>query len=303
MKYTEIAINTTEFASEVVADILTELTGEGVAVYDKTDFLSADWDYCDDNILKNLCDEIIVKGFSKTENLDNVLIQLQNRLDNVKKNLQAGKLSVSLKDIDDTEWIEYRKKFFKPITVKNLVICPYDGDFEIEDGKNVVKLDVGIAFGTGEHETTQMCLELGQTLDVVGKDIADLGCGSGILGISFLRLGAKNCFFVDYDEQACAATKKNLALNDLTARVECGTLDKFDGQHDVIFANLTAEIIEKFVDDILHFAKPSAFVVFSGILLEREADILALCDVKRLSVQKIIRRGEWTAILAQVQNG
>ncbi len=304
MKYTEIAVSTTEAASEVVADVLTELTGEGVAVYDKNDFLSADWDYCDDGILKNLRDEVIVKGFAKSDVASIVLKELQTKLEVVKQNLQAGKLAIALKDVDDNEWIEYRKKFFRPITVDNLVICPYDGNFDIQDEKTVVKLDVGIAFGTGEHETTQMCLELGQTLDVCGKEIADLGCGSGILGISFLRLGAKDCFFVDYDEQACAATERNLALNGITAAtVKCGTLDKFDGKYEIIFANLTAEIIEKFIDDILHFAKPSAYVVFSGILLEREADILALCNEKHLTVKKIIRRGEWTAMMAQVQNG
>lgn len=301
MKYTEIAVSTTTEASDIVADILTELTGEGVAIYDKQDFLNADWDYCDEQILNSLTDEVVVKGFAKQEIADNVLSALHGRLEGLEKQGDFGRLAIVQKNIDDGEWLVYRKKFFKPVKVGKFVICPHDLDY-FSDGETVVKLDIGIAFGTGEHETTQMCLDLGQSVETRGKRIADLGCGSGILGISFLKDGAQSCFFVDYDEQAVEATKRNLLLNGLdNAAVEQGTLDKFSGDYDVVFANLTADIIEKFIDDILKFCKKGGHIVFSGILLERESDILSLCGDKKLDVVKMKRRGEWTAMV--VKNG
>lgn len=300
MKYTEIAVSTTEAASEIVADILTELTGEGVAVYDKKDFLEADWDYCDDDVLKGLSDDVIVKGFAGEEQTADVLGRLHDRFRVLAESTDAGKLTIATKVFDDGEWLIYRKKFFSTVRVGRIVICSADEKPAVSGGEIPVVMDIGMAFGTGEHETTRMCLSLGQTLDICGKKIADLGCGSGILGISFLKYGAKEAFFVDYDSQACEATKRNLALNGLEGTVEQGTLDKFGGSFDVVFANLTADIIEKYIDDILRYTKKGSAIVFSGILLERESDILSLCYGKNLDVKKIIRRGEWTAMLVGV---
>lgn len=300
MKYTEIAVNTTEAAAELVADILTDLTGEGVAVYDKKDFLEADWDYCDDEVLRGLSDDVIVKGFAKADSASAALESLRERLSSLTRNMDAGKLTVATKDYDDGEWLVYRKKFFHRVKVGKIVIYSREDKIEAAKGEVPVVMDIGMAFGTGEHETTQMCLTLGQTLDVKGKRVADLGCGSGILGISFLKLGAAEAFFVDYDEQACVATRRNLALNGLTAEVEQGTLEKFQGKYDIVFANLTADIIQKFIDDILRYTHKGSDIVFSGILLEKESDVLSLCYEKNLDVKKIIRRGEWTAMLVKV---
>jgi len=301
MNYIEIAVNTNEFASEIVADILSELTGEGVAIYSKTDFLNADWDYCDQKLLDSLVEDVVVKGFAKENEFDDVLKQLNQRFEVLKQSGDFGSLSIALKNIDDNEWIMYRKKFFKPLKIKRVVICPHDEPYTPSGTEVVIKLDIGIAFGTGEHETTSSCLNLGQTIDVQGKEIADLGCGSGILGISFLKLGAEKCFFVDYDVQAYEATKRNLELNGLSdkAVVECGTFDKFDGKYDVIFANMTADVILTFIKDIKRFAKKDAQMVFSGILLEKECDILMMCDEENIEVQKIIRRGEWTTMVVK----
>ena len=301
MKYIEIAVSTSHSGSELVADILSELTDEGVAIYDKQDFLNADWDYCDDKLLASLSDDVVVKGFVLPEKENETLEILQSRLKNL-DNKEFGKLTVAKKDIDGDEWIFYRKKFFRPVKVDKIVICPEEYSYDKKDGETVVKMDVGVAFGTGEHETTQTCLKLGQTIDMNGKKIADLGCGSGILGISFLLRGATSCFFVDYDSQACMATNKNLSLNGLNhlAVVECGTFDHYSGKYDVIFANLTADIICKFFDDILKFAKKGSKFVFSGILLEKECDVLAACRQNHLTVKKIIRRGEWTSMLCEV---
>lgn len=302
MKYLEIAVSTNEFASEIVAEFLSELTGEGVAIYSKNDFMNADWDYCDQKILDALTDDVLVKGFAKAEESDEVLKNLSERLENLKKQGDFGNLTISVKDIDADEWLTYRKKFFKPLKIKRIVICPHDEPYTATGTEVVVKLDIGIAFGTGEHETTSSCLNLGQTIDVKGKEIADLGCGSGILGISFLKLGAEKCFFVDYDVQAYEATKRNLELNGLTDKgiVECGTFDKFDGKYDVIFANMTADVILTFIKDIKRFAKPGAQMVFSGILLEKECDILLMCNEENIEVQKIIRRGEWTTMVVKL---
>ena len=301
MKYIEIAVSTNEIASEIVADFLSDLTGEGVAIYSKTDFLGADWDYCDQKILDALTDDVLVKGFAKAHESEQVLKNLDAKLQNLKKEFDCGDLTISTKDIDADEWITYRKKFFKPLKIKRVVICPHDEPYTATGTEVVVKLDIGIAFGTGEHETTSSCLNLGQTIDVKGKEIADLGCGSGILGISFLKLGAEKCFFVDYDRQAYEATKRNLELNGLLDKgiVECGTFDKFDGKYDVIFANMTADVILTFIKDIKRFAKPGAQMVFSGILLEKECDVLAMCREENIEVQKIIRRGEWTTMVVQ----
>ena len=126
MKYLEIAVSTNDFASELVAEFLSELTGEGVAIYSKNDFMGADWDYCDQKILDSLTDDVLVKGFAKAEESDEVLKELSERLENLKKQGDFGNLTISVKDIDADEWLTYRKKFFKPLKIKRIVICPHD---------------------------------------------------------------------------------------------------------------------------------------------------------------------------------
>ena len=166
MTYIEIAVSTNEFASEIVAEFLSELTGEGVAIYSKADFLGADWDYCDQKILDALTDDVLVKGFAKAEESEVVLQELNERLQNLKQQGDFGALTLALKDIDADEWITYRKKFFKPLKIKRVVICPHDEPYTATGTEVVVKLDIGIAFGLDKATL----FKRGEIFDVITMD-------------------------------------------------------------------------------------------------------------------------------------
>ena len=164
-------------------------------------------------------------------------------------------------------------------------------------------LDTGVAFGTGQHETTSMCLQLAEQLNLSDKRVLDVGCGSGILGLSALLMGAKRAELVDIDEQATAVARHNAAINGLTDKcaIKTGNLtEQTDGKFDVVFANLTADILALLHNDIASVITVDSLVVLSGILdvklhyvTELYSDIFDVAEVKS--------QGEWRALLLKAK--
>ena len=299
MHFSEIAVYTTSDMAEVVAYFLQEVCMDGVSIYDIKDLYdNPSWDYKEDGIELQYASEVVVKGYCNLEDTDSVLHFLRQSLNGL---TDAGSLKIVVNTVDGNAWVDKFRETFRPIETERLVICP---EWEsVETDKTVFLMDSGVAFGTGQHETTSMCLEILENLNLGSKKVLDVGCGSGILGLCALLLGAKTAELVDIDAQATDVAKHNAEINGLSQKcvIKTGNLtEQTSGAFDIVFANLTADILELLHADIAQVVQQGTLLVLSGILdvkldgvLQLYSDIFQVLEVKQ--------KGEWRAVLLQAR--
>lgn len=273
MKYKTITVFTNHNDADLISSAMFDAGAGGVSILDKQDFLDliksdVIWDYVDESVLEQsevvkvstMCDP------TDTEFIDN----LQANLEELKKNgVQFGEILIC--EIDAADYENEWKKYYNPIQTKHITIVPTWIDYKPSKSEKIMRLDPGMAFGTGSHATTRMCLEL---MDVEDKDVIDVGCGSGILGIAAKICGAKSVYMCDIDEQAVEFARQNVALNEVDATIERADLLEGDRQADFIFANITADILMRFSKSIGKHLRPGGIIVLSGIIDTREDEVV-----------------------------
>lgn len=274
MKYKELTVITTHDYAEIVAAVLGENNYEGVAVYDKQDYLElkdkGHWDYADDS-LKNQTDQVyVVAYFYPDSNIDEYLEELK-RLKSINPEFEYS-VNISIKD--DSSYRDEWKKYFKPIEFEKLAVVPQWID-DYKTDKPVIYINPSMAFGTGAHQTTRMCLEAMQRIALKDKTVMDVGCGSGILGLGALALGAREVIMIDNDQSAIKVSEENLQYNGLEdkALLVLGTLDKVDTKADIIFANITADILISIKDLLFDRLKSGGLLILSGIINLKLAEL------------------------------
>lgn len=204
------------------------------------------------------------------------------------------------------DWINNWKKYFHPIEVgEKLLIQPSWEDLQDSRGRTVLHLEPGLAFGTGTHETTRLCMELLEEYVLPGAQVLDVGCGSGILSVAALLLGAQHATGVDIDALAVKTAVENAARNGVGARFSgiCGSLTgKVSGTYDIVVANIVADTVIALTADVGRFLKPGAIYLMSGIIDDREADVLAALRGRFTVLQRREERG-WVALAARAAEG
>lgn len=310
MQYIEVTVSSTTMASELVADVFWELDGQGVCILDKADVLDLIknnnlWDYIDDELTKDDGGVVYIKGFFKKDEMSVKMNEFLARLETLKKNadgvINFGSLEITNREIKEEDWINVWKKHYKPIKIKDVVICPKW--IKYEGNETIVKIDPGMAFGTGEHETTSMCIDLVQDFEVKEKTVFDIGCGSGILGITAKKLGAKNVLMADIDSVAVTASKFNAELNGVIDEVEIYNSDLLQmvkGKADIVFANITADILIRLSKDIKKVLNDNGKIILSGIIHKRKDDVLNAYLDAGFKLIKHIQKGEWNALSLEV---
>lgn len=273
MKYKTITVFTNHNDADLISSAMFDAGAGGVSILDKQDFLDlvksdVIWDYVDESVLEQ---SEVVKVSTMCEPTDtDFLVNLQANLEEMKKNgVQFGEILIG--DIDAADYENEWKKYYNPIKTKHITIVPTWIDYKASKGEKIMRLDPGMAFGTGSHATTRMCLEL---MDVNGKDVIDVGCGSGILGIAAKICGAKSVYMCDIDEQAVEFARQNASLNHVDAVIERADLLEGDRQADFIFANITADILMRFSKSIGKHLRKGGIIVLSGIIDTREAEVV-----------------------------
>lgn len=291
MKYYEIAVGTNTVDSELIADVVDTFTGNnGVIIVDRNDLNVPSWDYVEEGLLEKYDEKVLVKGFVEPDNLNVAVQNIKNQLEKY----QIKYIDVSVRLVDDETWLNEWKKYYFPVTIGNIIVCPVWLDDKNE--KNVL-IDTGLAFGTGQHETTSMCISLMQKIDLVGKSVLDVGCGSGVLGLSAIKLGCQKVTFVDNDSQATETTSLNAKLNNYEkyCTIICDNLtDKINEKFDVVLANLTAPILEILVNDIDKVVKKGTHIILSGILNELSNSIEQKYGKYTLVDKEV--KGIWTGL-------
>ena len=307
-KFIELTVSTTHIGGELVSDVLWGYTEAGVVINDIEDViqLSRDgraWDYADESIFK--ADKtVLVKAYFPIESAEQTLPMVERDLLSMKEQslLDLGTLETAKREIDGDLWREQWKEHFKPIRIGKVVIVPEWIEYKVQDGEIVILLDSNMAFGTGEHETTSMCVEFLAKYVKADDTVLDVGCGSGILGISASKLGAKKVIMTDIDECAVVASTHNMQLNNVTNGVVMlkNLLDDNTVKGDVIACNIMAEVLIAFANYIGANLNENGVIILSGILVERLSAVKkAYLDAGFNFIEEKIK-GEWSALVMGV---
>ena len=313
MNWTEVTIKTTTEAVEAISNILMEERCGGVMIEDPKDFLfqkknELDWDYVEEEVFnKSGQDGVLIKTYIPEErNVLELIETVKARIALLPSfGLDIGEGSVSLSNVNESDWANEWKKYYKPTKVgKKIVVKPSWEEYEKQEGDLIIELDPGMAFGTGTHETTSMCIrELENYVDET-KTVFDIGCGSGILAIAAAELGAKEVVAGDLDEVAVKVSKENCEINHVSDKVvvKHGSLfEVVDSKADVIVANIIADIIKILAKDVSKFLKEDGVFISSGIILAKIDEVCEALEENGFEIVKVERLGEWSAIVSKLK--
>ena len=313
MNWTEVTIKTTTEAVEAISNILIEERCGGVMIEDPKDFLfqkknELDWDYVEEEVFnKSGQDGVLIKTYIPEErNVLEFVETVKARISQLPSfGLDIGEGSVTLSNVKESDWANEWKKYYKPTKIgKKIVVKPSWEDYKQEEGDLIIELDPGMAFGTGTHETTSMCIrELENYVDDT-KTVFDIGCGSGILAIAAAKLGAKDVVAGDLDEVAVKVSKENCEINHVSDKVTVkhGSLfEVVDSKADVIVANIIADIIKILAKDVSKFLNEDGVFISSGIILAKIDEVCESLTENGFERVKVERLGEWSAIVSKLK--
>jgi len=309
MKFTELTIHTTSEGSEVIADVLWGYTNYGVAISDVKDVIALQqnkamyWDYIDESLTNDRGD-VLVKAFIPLEETETtapkIRADIENAAINGKEYIDFGSLEITRRVVEGDDWLEIWRKHFRPLHIgASVVIVPEWIDYDKEDGEVIIKLDSNMAFGTGEHETTSMCLKLLQDYLKEGDVCIDVGCGSGILGIAAVKLGAKLAYLTDIDDIAVKSAKHNCLNNGVSAKAVVAHSDLLNDAEikgDIMLANITGEILCRLAPSIPKNLKNGGTLILSGIIESRLDMVIKAFTAQNLKLEKKVKEGEWFAL-------
>ncbi|HIE4786138.1 TPA: 50S ribosomal protein L11 methyltransferase [Clostridioides difficile] len=309
----EITIKTTTEAVEPITNILYEQGAGGAVIEDPKDFLfqkknELDWDYVEEEVFKkNEEDDVLIKTYvSEEKNVMEFVEIIKQKVLGLKYfGIDIGEGSVSLDQVNEADWANAWKAYYKPTKVgQRVVVKPTWEDYAMQDGDLIIELDPGMAFGTGTHETTSMCIR--ELEKYVNKDskVFDIGCGSGILAIAAAKLGAKEVVAVDLDEVAVKVAKENVLENKVEKSVSVmhGNLtDVIKDKADVIVANIIADIIKILAKDVQNFMKEDAIFISSGIILDKVEEVKESLIENGFEIVEVQKLGEWSAIVSKLK--
>lgn len=302
MKYTEVKIYTSQEGIDPLTCVLMDMGIAGFAIEDARDYQDLmnkkndyDWDYIDDSLMELEHVRTSVTFYlEENETNRSLLEQLREKYELV------------WRPVDDSEWKDNWKEYFKPTKITDkIVIKPTWEAYENKENELVIEIDPGMAFGTGTHPTTSLCVKLLEKYIEPGKDaVLDVGCGSGILSIASALLGAKDVLAVDIDPVAVEVSKENVNLNHLFEKISVieGDLTKgLQFRADVVAANLMADLVMMLSKDVAAHLKGKSIYISSGILIEKQAEVVAAIEACGFHILDIMEEGEWCAIAAKTE--
>ena len=304
MNWAEVRVSTTPEGIEILTGFLMAHGVNGVMIEDAGDFnrflndTTIHWDYVDEELMKMAECETAVKfylpdnpqGFEMLNQIRADLLTLQ-----ADQEIDLGELQVTISYQEEEDWETAWKKYYRPIVVSDtLAVVPEWEKFDAREGQMVLRMDPGMAFGSGSHDTTRLCLTFLDQEKPVGLKVLDMGCGSGILSIGALLLGAESVTAVDIDQLATKIAHENAALNgcdDERLKVYCGNIladealaEKIgEESYDLILANIVADVIIGLAPMVRQFLKPGGLFLCSGII-----------DTRADEVADALRHAGWT---------
>lgn len=316
MKWIEVQVKTSAEAVEIVSNILYEAGVTGLAIEDPNDIREMaesanelDWNYIDEDLFKSDFDGVLVKAyFEENEDLMDTIKLIKQNIELIPQyNLDGGLGEVTLAEVYESEWKDIWKKYYKPKKIgKDVVVKPTWEEYEEQEGDIVIELDPGMAFGTGTHETTTMCIQAIEKYMDKKDTLFDIGCGSGILSIAAAKLGAKKVIGVDLDEMAIRVSKENIELNNVSDIIDIrhgNLLEVVDEKADVIVVNIVADIIKMLAGDVKSALKKDGIFISSGIILDKIEFVTDALKEVGFEIIELVTDGEWACMIARPKVG
>ena len=324
MEWIEVFVATSQMGLEPVEGVLYQCGLNGLMIHDEADFAeflenpNREWDYVADELVEEKQEQTTGITFFLRDNLygREQLSQIKSALQSVKeteKELDLGSLEVTMKNVAEEDWANNWKKYFKPFPVGDkIMIKPSWEELPAQTDKIILKIDPGHIFGTGTHETTQLCMELIEKYVKKDDMVLDIGCGSGILSIASLLLDAKEADAVDIDPNAIQIAYENSDRNDIDRNryhVKAGNIleDKelqasYSGKkYDLVAANIVADVIIALTKQVPDYIKDGGIFLCSGIITERKEDVLGALKAANFAVLHIKEKTSWVAIATRYE--
>lgn len=324
MEWIEVFVATSQMGLEPVEGVLYQCGLNGLMIHDEADFAeflenpNREWDYVADELVEEKQEQTTGITFFLRDNLygREQLSQIKSALQSVKeteKELDLGSLEVTMKNVAEEDWANNWKKYFKPFPVGDkIMIKPSWEELPAQTDKIILKIDPGHIFGTGTHETTQLCMELIEKYVKKDDMVLDIGCGSGILSIASLLLDAKEADAVDIDPNAIQIAYENSDRNDIDRsryHVKAGNIleDKelqasYSGKkYDLVAANIVADVIIALTKQVTDYIKDGGIFLCSGIITERKEDVLEALKAANFAVLDIKEKTSWVAIATRYE--
>ena len=309
MDWMEVTVLTTTAGADMISQILMDAGSSGTMIEDKNDVAlnqrpEGQWDIIDEAIARRIGDDVKVTGYYEVDaGLADRVRMIEGevrRIQGMDLGFDAGKLEVLSKTFAEEEWAETWKKAFKPFRLgSHMVIKPGWCECEVQEGDKVIEIDPGMAFGTGTHETTGMCVELVEKYIIPGVTAIDVGTGTGILAIAAAHMGAKDVLAIDIDRVAVRVAEENARINGFEGLIRCKAgdlLENVDEQADIVIANIIADVIIMMAKPVRNHIKDGGRFICSGISSERKQDVLDELDAAGYKVLDVYERGGWCAI-------
>lgn len=297
----ELTISVSREAEEAVSNILIDLGSQGVAIDDSADYLGAAGPFGE--VLpqvEQLNTVAITAYYPETANLEMIRQEVKERLAQLRDfGLDIGETQLTTQQLAEEDWADNWKKYFEPARITHdLTIVPSWTDYEAGPSEKVIKLDPGMAFGTGTHPTTKMSLFALEQVLRNGETVLDVGTGSGVLSIASSLLGAKEIFAYDLDDVAVRVAQENIALNAGTENIHVAAgdlLKDVDIKADVIVANILADILVNLTDDAYRLLKDEGYLIMSGIISEKWELVRESAEAAGFFLETHMIQGEWNA--------
>ena len=315
MDWISMKVRTTTEGAEAVSAMFMELGIMGAMIEDKADVAvnqrpSGFWDILGDEIAARMEDDVKVTVYiAADERAQDTVAHVRqelNRLSRMDLGFDPGKLTLEVGSVDDEDWAENWKSRYKPFRLgRHFIVKPTWEHFDAEPEDKIIEIDPGMAFGSGTHETTGMCVALLEENVRPGMTVIDVGTGTGILAIAAAKMGARDVLATDLDPMATRVATENVALNHLsdTVRTACGDLlESVDETADIVVANIIADVICMMAATVRSHIVPGGLFICSGIARERKDEVLSALNEAGYTDLDIRDKGEWTAIAARRDN-
>ena len=312
MDWMEITVLTTTAAADMVSQILIDAGSDGTMIEDKNDVAinqrpEGQWDIIDEAIAKRIGDDVKVTGYYEVDaSLRDRVNLVESEVRRVKAmdlGFDLGKMEVVQKTFAEEDWAENWKKSFKPFRLgQHMVIKPGWSEYETQPDDKIIEIDPGMAFGTGTHETTGMCVELVEKYVKPGMSAIDVGTGTGILAIAAAHMGAEDVLATDIDRVAVRVAAENIRINGYEGKIRCMAGDLLENvaeQADIVIANIIADVIIMMAAPVKAHIKDGGMFICSGISKERRDDVLDALNDAQYKVLDVCEKGGWCAIAAE----
>lgn len=315
MKWKQFRLKTTTQAEDIVSSMLADLGIEGVQIEDKIPLTEQDKEQMFVDILPDIPDDdgtaYLTFYLDEEEDVAPVLMNVRKELEDMRAFLDVGECTIEESETEDVDWVNNWKQYFHQFYIDDILVIPSWEKVKPEDSdKMVIHIDPGTAFGTGMHETTQLCIRALKKYVTSETEILDVGCGSGILGMLALKFGAKHSLGTDLDPCAIDATHENMEVNGIRKdqyEVMIGNIidDKAvqDAvgyeKYDIVAANILADVLVPLTPVIIHQMKPGAVYITSGIIEDKEQVVVEAVKAVGLEVLEVNHQGEWVSVVAR----